>query len=239
MAKTDSYAGKVILGVGAHPDDLDFCCGGTIAKWVKEGAQAYLLVLTDGSKGSEDASITAEELKAIRRDEQESAAETLGVEEVIFFDHTDGELVNDLELRKKVVRVIRKIKPDVVITMDPTFVYDAKMGFINHPDHRVAGQATLDSVYPFARNAKTFPELLDEGLPSHIVKEVLLINFRDMNYFTDISEVMDIKLKAMMSHKSQIDNSKTLKEFMYSANKIMGKKIKVDFAEGFVKINPN
>src|SRR3990167_4271172 len=194
---------KIVLGVCAHPDDLEFGCGGSIAKWVSEGATAYFLVLTDGSKGSEDPNITP------------------------------------VELRKKIVRVIRQIKPDVVITMDPSFLYDAKMGFINHPDHRACGQATLDAIFPFARNAKTFPELLEEGLFSHNVKEVLLVNFQNMNYFVDITDEMETKLEAILAHKSQVDNPEEIQGFMRKAGKMLGKKINVEYAEGFVKINPN
>ena len=230
---------KIVLGVCAHPDDLEFGCGGSIAKWVREGATAYFLVLTDGSKGSEDPNITPEELKVIRRSEQEEAAKILGVKENFFLDYIDGELENNLELRKKIVRVIRQIKPDVVITMDPSFLYDAKMGFINHPDHRACGQATLDAIFPFARNAKTFPELLEEGLFSHNVKEVLLVNFQNMNYFVDITDEMETKLEAILAHKSQVDNPEEIQGFMRKAGKMLGKKINVEYAEGFVKINPN
>ncbi len=232
-------AGKIILGVAAHPDDLEFGCGGSVAKWVSEGATAYFLVLTDGSKGSEDQNITPEELKVIRRSEQEEAAKILGVKENIFLDYIDGELENSLELRKKIVRVIRQLKPDVVITMDPSFLYDAKMGFINHPDHRAAGQATLDAIFPFARNTKTFPELLEEGLPSHKVSEVLLVNFQNTNYFVDITETFETKLKAILKHKSQVENPEEIKSFMEKAGKMLGEKINVNYAEGFIKINPN
>lgn len=228
---------KIILGVCAHPDDLEFGCGGSVAKWVKEGATAYFLVLTDGSKGSEDPNITPAELKEVRRVEQQSAGRVLGVKETFFLDYIDGELENSLELRKKIVRVIRQIKPDTVITMDPSFLYDSNMGFINHPDHRAAGQATLDAIFPFARNSKTFPELLEEGLSCHSVRELLLINFQSMNYFVDITDSMETKLKGIQAHKSQIENPKEIKIFMEKAGKRMGEKINVEYAEGFVKIN--
>lgn len=230
---------KIILGVCAHPDDLEFGCGGSVAKWVKEGATAYFLVLTDGSKGSEDPNITPAELKEVRRVEQQSAGRVLGVKETFFLDYIDGELENSLELRKKIVRVIRQIKPDTVITMDPSFLYDSNMGFINHPDHRAAGQATLDAIFPFARNSKTFPELLEEGLPCHKVSEVLLVNFQNMNYFVDISQDPETKLEAILEHKSQVDNPEQIKGFMRKAGKVMGEKIHVEYAEGFIKINPN
>lgn len=240
MAKDEANMdGKIILGVCAHPDDLEFGCGGSVAKWVKMGAKVNFLVLTDGSKGSEDPNITPEELREIRHAEQKAAAQVLGVKEVLFLDYIDGELENNLDLRKKIVRVIRQIKPDMVITLDPAFIYNVETGFINHPDHRAAGQATLDAIFPFARNAKTFPELLEEGLSSHIVKEVLLINFQNMNHFVDITGTMDAKLEAILEHKSQIGSPEQIKEFMQKAGQAAGEKIEARYAEGFVRIIPN
>src|SRR5438128_687980 len=121
---------KIILAVGAHPDDLEFFAGGTIARYINEGATVYYLILTDGSKGSEDHLLNASELIQIRQDEQRSAASLLGVNEVFFFDYIDGELENSLVVRKKIVEVIRKLKPDIVLTFDPSYLYDVSWGMV-------------------------------------------------------------------------------------------------------------
>lgn len=226
----------VVLGVFAHPDDMEFGSAGTIAKLIDKGATAYYLVLTDGSKGSENMKISHEQLRQIRHREQQAAAKILGVSEVFFMDYTDGELENSPEVRQSIVRYIRQLKPDTVITMDPTFAYDEERGFINHPDHRVAGQATLDAVFPFARNTRTFPKLLKENLPAHKVREVLLNNFQKMNYFVDISETMEVKLKALAQHKSQHDDTQAISRFLKASGETLGEKIGAKYAEGFIRI---
>lgn len=132
---------KVVLAVGAHPDDIDIGCSGSISKWVRQGAKAYYLVLTDSSKGSENLKIPDKKLTKIRHLEQRKAANLLCVKKVFFLDFVDGELENTPALRQKIVEIIRKVKPTTVICFDPTLVYDPKRQFINHPDHRVCGQA--------------------------------------------------------------------------------------------------
>ena len=199
---------KLILAVGAHPDDIDIGSAGTVAKFVKEGGKAFYLVLTDGSKGSENPKISNKELTKIRRAEQQKAADILGVEKVFFLGFVDGELKNTPTLCKQIVKIIRQIKPTTVICWDPTLYYDENRMMVNHPDHRIAGEATMDSVYPFARNARTFPELLDEGLEPHVVEELLIMNFSRANYFVDISGTIDKKLKALAYHKSQFSDIK-------------------------------
>ncbi len=229
---------KTILAVGAHPDDIDIGCSGTIAKWITEGAQVFYLVLTDGSKGSEDLKISTPELIRIRQKEQQKAADLLGVKQVFFLDFVDGELENTPSLRKQIVKIIRQIKPTTVICWDPTLYYDESRMFVNHPDHRKAGEATLDSVYPFARNARSFPELLDEGLEPHVVEELLFINFSKANYFVDISGSIEEKLAALACHKSQFSDIKKFTEMIKQMNKMVGQKAKpkVKYAEGFIKI---
>lgn len=229
---------KTILAVGAHPDDIDIGCSGTVAKNVAEGNDVYYLILTDGSKGSEDPKISSQELTKIRRAEQQKAADTLGVKKVFFFNFVDGELENTPELRKQIIKIIRSIKPTTVICWDPTLYYDENRSFVNHPDHRVGGEATMDCVYPFARNARTFPELLDEGLESHVVEELLLINFSKANYFVDISKVIDKKIEALAKHASQFRDIKKFAEMIKNMNQTAGKraKPKKKYAEAFVKL---
>lgn len=230
---------KIILAVGAHPDDIDIGYSGSIAKWATEGADVYYLVLTDGSKGSENPHISNSELTQIRRAEQQKAADILGVKKVFFLDFVDGELENTPTLRKHIIKIIRQIKPTTVICSDPTFYYDETRHFVNHPDHRISGQATVDCVYPFARNARTFPELLAEGLESHVVEELLLTNFTKANYFIDISETIDKKVTAISAHKSQFNDIKKFTDMIKQMSTIMGKKAKPKkskYAEGFVRI---
>lgn len=139
-------------------------------------------------------------------------------------------------MRRDVVRIIRTLKPDIVFTQDPAFIYDADRGFVNHPDHRAAGQIVLDSVFPFARNSRTFPELLEEGLNSHIVKDVFLTNFQKSNFFVDISSVIEIKLDALAKHKSQQDDPAGTRQFIRERAKMVGKNIDAEYAEGFIRI---
>lgn len=239
---------KIILAVGAHPDDIDIGCSGSVAKFIKDGGEAYYLILTDGSKGSEDSKISNEELIKIRQAEQQKAADLLGVKKVFFLNFVDGELQNTPELRKEVIRIIRQIKPTTVICFDPTLYYDENRMMINHPDHRIAGEATMDCVYPFARNARTFPELLKEGLEPHIVEELLLVNFGKANsfakqnsptvYYVDISETVDKKIEALSCHKSQFNDMDKFSERIKLMTQMIGQKAepKVKYAEGFIRI---
>lgn len=229
---------KTILAVGAHPDDIDIGCSGTIGKFVEESSQVYYLVLTDGSKGSEDPQISSAELTKIRQQEQQAAADILGVKKIFFLNFVDGELENTPILRKEIIKIIRQVKPNTVICWDPTLYYDENRSMVNHPDHRKGGEAVLDCVYPFARNARTFPELLDEGLQPHVVEELLLINFSKANYFIDISSVIDKKIKALATHKSQFRNIDEFGKRIKEMNKMIGQKAepKADFAEGFVRL---
>ena len=229
---------QIILAIGAHPDDIDIGSSGSIAKWIKQGANAYYLVLTDGSKGSEDVKISNTTLTKIRRAEQQSAADLLGVKKVFFLDFVDGELENSPELRKEIVKIIRQIKPTTVMCFDPTLVYDDKHQFINHPDHRVAGQATLDAVFPYARNTRTFPELLSEGLEPHVVDELLMTNFSKNNYSVDISETIDLKIKAIACHSSQFRDIEKFQSLIKKSNALAGSRAtpKVKYAENFQRI---
>ncbi|MBI4038769.1 PIG-L family deacetylase [Candidatus Daviesbacteria bacterium] len=229
---------KTILAVGAHPDDIDIGCSGSISKWIKKGAKAYYLVLTDGSKGSEDPKISHQKLTKLRHAEQKKSANLIGVSRVFFLDFVDGELENTLKLRQKIVKIIRKIKPTTVICFDPTLVYDGQRQFINHPDHRVCGQATLDAVFPYARNIRSFPELLTEGLEPHSVQEVLLINFQKQNFYVDITSNMDLKMAAIGCHQSQFPQMEKFQQRIKAFAQTYGIKAKpkAKYAEGFFKI---
>lgn len=205
-----------ILVILAHPDDPEFFCGGTIARWVQAGHKVSYCLLTCGEKGTKDRTITTDTLCSIRQKEQHAAAAILGVNDVRFLDHPDGYLVPDLELRKEITRVIRQAQPDVLVTCDPTNLY-VRETYLNHPDHRAAGQATLDAVFPAARDHLNFVELWrDELLEPHIVREVWISLVQDPNVAVDISDQFELKLDALSQHVSQIGDRDQLEERMRS-----------------------
>jgi LmbE family N-acetylglucosaminyl deacetylase len=229
---------KVILGVAAHPDDLEFGVAGTVAAYVAQGAKAYYFILTDASKGTADRNLTGQKLTEIRRAEQREAAKILGVSDVFFGNYEDGALEVTQDLKRSIVRVIRQVKPDVVLTMDPTFVYSVERGFVNHTDHRVAGLATLDAVYPLARDHLTFPELLtDEGLEPHKVKTVLLTHFDQHNFYVDITATMETKLNALAAHASQIPDMAAAGDMLRGQAAQLGARIGAKYAEAFVRLD--
>ncbi|MCL4297353.1 MAG: PIG-L family deacetylase [Anaerolineae bacterium] len=199
---TPPIPGRVMV-IMAHPDDPEFFSGGTIAQWCAAGAEIIYLILTNGNKGSDDPAMTPEKLVVIRREEQQAAADVLGVKQVIFFEEPDGELQSTLNLRQRVVAEIRRFKPDAIITLDPTRYFYQGM-YINHADHRAAGEVAVDAVFPAARNRMYHPELLYDGLEPHAVKEVYLAGTMQANRWVDITDVLETKLNAIRCHASQI-----------------------------------
>lgn len=196
---------KRILVILAHPDDPDFFCGATLARWCKEGHEVHYCLLTKGQKGGQDAQIDPVELGEQRVLEQQAAARELGVNSVEFLDYVDGEVFFDLEMRRKIVRVIRRIQPEILVTCDPlnVFPFDQR---INHPDHRAAGQAVVDAAFPAAGSPMFFPEMiLNEGLKPCSVEEVWLSVTGNWNISIDVTEFFDDRLRALHCHKSQID----------------------------------
>lgn len=236
--KFDALQPKVALGVAAHADDLDFGMAGTVAKWAEAGTDVYYLILTNGNKGSSDYETDPSELTQIRRQEQRDAAKILGVKDVFFCDYEDGMLEISPDVKRDIVRVIRKVKPEVVLCFDPTMVYSAARGFINHPDHRAAAQSALDAVFPLARDHLSFPELFkDEGLEPHKTAHVLLLNFEATNFYVDISSVIDKKMDALAAHTSQMPNLEQTQQRLKEQAQQIGTSIGVQYAEGFVRID--
>lgn len=228
---------KIVLGIAAHPDDLDFGAGGTMAKFAAEGAAVHYLILTDGSKGSSDKSITSPELVRIRQAEQRAAVKAIGGQDAQFLDYPDGALEITMELKKDIVKVIRSVKPDVVITMDPGMLYSSARGFINHPDHRAAGQATLDAVFPLARDHLSFPELYASGYEPHITPTILLINFESNNFYVDITATFNTKLAALKAHVSQIADLESTADYMRAMASKTGAPAGYGLAESFVRVD--
>jgi LmbE family N-acetylglucosaminyl deacetylase len=181
----------------AHPDDAEFICSGTVAKFVEEGYRAQYVLATSGNKGSTDPNATPEGLAATREAEQKAAAKALGVEEVTFLRHNDGELEVTLAFRKELALVLRRGRPDVVFTFDPWMPYQI------HPDHRAAGQTALDAIAA-ARDHMYYPEQLTEGLKEHRVHQVYLFSTEHPNYWVDITGTIEKKIAALLCHTSQI-----------------------------------
>lgn len=227
---------RVVLGIAAHPDDLDFAAAGTAAKFAAAGAAVYYLLLTDGSKGTSDQTLSPAALARNRAQEQRAACRAVGGREVFFLGYPDGELEVTPALKKEIVKVIRTVRPDVVITMDPTMVYSARRGLINHPDHRAAGQATLDAVYPLARDHLAYPDLFTTGYKPYKVRTVLLANFDQCNYYVDISGTLEVKLAAIAAHASQTTGLPKEQEIIALAAEA-GKAAGHRYAEGFVRID--
>lgn len=192
-----------VLVVLAHPDDPEFFCGATLAKWAREGKEIRYLLLTCGDKGSDDPAATPEMLCADRQAEQCAAAAVIGVNEVKFLSYPDGELINSPQVRREIVREIRRFKPRLLVTCDPT-TYIRMNAAINHPDHRAAGAAALDSVFPASGNRMYFPELLQEGLLPHVPKEIWLSVSHEPNIWVDVNDTIEVKIAALREHKSQI-----------------------------------
>ena len=187
-----------VMVISPHADDAEGGCGGTVAKWIKEGKSVVYVLCTNGDKGTNDPAIQPEQLAATREKEQLAAAEVLGVREVIFLRHPDQGLEETPEFRKELVRLIRMYRSDTVITVDPYRKY------IWHRDHRITGQVVLDAVFPYARDLYAYPDLNEEGLEPFKVKEVLLWASEEPNYNVDITDVFDIKVRALRCHESQV-----------------------------------
>jgi LmbE family N-acetylglucosaminyl deacetylase len=228
---------KNVLAIFAHPDDMDFSSSGTIAKWAKKGAAITYLVCTDGSKGSDDLAMTQKKLSALRKKEQLAAAKTLGVKEVVFLEYVDGELVVSKKLKEDIAKVIRQKKPDLVITLDPSFLYSVKRGFVNHSDHRAAGQAAIDAVFPLARDRLNFPHHEKQGFLPHRVKTLLLVAMENPSHMEDITSTLAKKLEALKFHKSQVTLDAVFEKRIRERGRMLGKKAGFAYAEGFQCIN--
>ena len=189
-----------VLVVIPHPDDAEFWCAGTISKWTTEGASVHYVLCTDGGKGSSDREMTSEELSVIREREQKDAADALGVQDVVLLRHPDGELEDNQDFRKQLVREIRRVQPEVVLCPEP---YRKNLAW--HRDNRIAGQVALDAVFPCARDHLHFKELWeDEGLEPHKTATVLFWGAEQPDTHIDISGSIDAKVKAVLAHQSQM-----------------------------------
>jgi LmbE family N-acetylglucosaminyl deacetylase len=209
---------KRVMAIFAHPDDPEFFCGASFARWSAEGAHITFVLATSGDKGSSDPEMTHARLIEIREAEERNAASVLGVKEVIFLRYPDGELQPSLELRRDITRLIRLKQPDIVVTNDPTVFWWGTTG-VNHPDHRAIGTATMDAVYPTARDRLNFIEFeRDEGLETHKVHQLYLSGTASPTTKVDVTQFVETKIKALREHKSQISDMEAMAERM-RANK--------------------
>ena len=221
-----------VMVITAHPDDAEFACGGTVAKWVKEGRQVVYVVCTNGDKGSNDPAMTSDKLAQLRIQEQLNAAKTLGVQEVIFLGYPDGELEDTADFRGQLVYLIRKYRPDIVVTMEPHRIAH------QHRDHRIAGIVALDAIFPYARDRLSYPEQLTDGLQPHRVAEAYLAGSEHADVCIDIEDTFPQKLAALQCHVSQVGQrpkeefEKRLREMAAQA----GGKFDVPLAECFRRI---
>ncbi len=187
-----------ILAIFAHPDDAEFGAAGSIAAWTAEGKTVVYVVCTGGGKGTSDRNISPADLERIRQQEQRAAATVLGVSEVVFLGMEDQGLEETQEFRETVVRLIRRYRPEKVISSDPYRRY------LWHRDHRIVGQVVMDALFPYARDHLAYPGLLEEGLEPHKVKEALFFGTDEVNHWIDISDTFEIKLEALICHATQV-----------------------------------
>ncbi len=221
-----------LMVITAHPDDAEFGAAGTVAQWTQMGKRVVYVVCTSGDKGTSDRSLTVEALVALREKEQRAACEVLGVERVIFLGYGDQTLEDTPGFRKRLVEQIRIHRPHTVFTLDPYRRY------LWHRDHRVVGQVVMDAVFPFARDHMAYPDLLEQGLEPHKVREVHYFGTEDINHYSNIETTFERKLTALSCHESQVReiNDGDLRGWLRKRCRLMAQGSKYDLAEAFHKV---
>ncbi len=234
MPKKKEYIPKSAMSIQAHPDDQEFSVAGTLAHWAKAGCEIVSVVITSGDSGSNDPARGADykaTLASLREAEQTAANAVIGVHETVFLRYPDGELEPTLQLRRDLTRLIRRCKPDVVVTGDPqAFFYGSE--YVNHPDHRAAARAACEAVFPSAGTRLIFTDLLDEGFEPHNIKRLYIHGAEKSDTWVNISKTMDIKIEALRKHVSQLGDWDVDKE-MRAWAKETGKKKKMKYAEAY------
>jgi LmbE family N-acetylglucosaminyl deacetylase len=196
---------KRVLVIVPHPDDPDFAFGGTALQMSRQGIEITYMILTNGDKGNHNPLITRNQLILMRKEEQREAAALCGVKHVIFMDEEDGFLQPTPELRKRVVREIRRIRPELIVCFNPER-YLVGDGYINHPDHRNAGLVALEAIFPAADNPMFYPDLTNEGYPPHKISQLYVAGHKESNVEIDITEDIETKIQAILCHKSQFQD---------------------------------
>jgi LmbE family N-acetylglucosaminyl deacetylase len=201
-----------ILVVTAHPDDVDFGAAGSIATWTEQGIDVSYCLVTDGDAGGFDEGMTRSDMARLRRAEQTAAAREVGVSDLHFLAYPDGRLTPTIELRRDISRVIRRVRPQRVVTQSPQRNFQRI--YASHPDHLAAGEAVLCAVYPDARNPFAHPELLEEGFQPHTVPEVWLMGGPEPDAVVDVTDTFDRKVAALRRHVSQVGHREDLEEML-------------------------
>lgn len=224
-----------VLVIAAHPDDVDFGCAGTLARWAREGAEIFYTICSSGEKGTDDPTIPNHALALTREKEQRSAARVVGVKEVIFLRKPDGEMQYSLEFRGELVRVIRQFRPEILFTHDPANqAFDNQ--YIFHADHRVVAQLAFDAAYPAALNRNYYPGHLAEGLAPHGISEIYFFATGKPDTWIDISSTLNQKIRALRCHRSQLPDPKGMETFVRTMFAAWGKEKGFKYAERFRRL---
>ena len=230
--------GERVLVITAHPDDVDYGLAGTVALLTAHGVDVTYCIATDGNQGGSDESISRDEMARIRRAEQIAAASVVGVRDVHFLGVPDGQVVADLELRKKMVAEIRRVRPNVVVAQSPERIWERI--YASHPDHLATGEAVAQAIYPDARNPFAFPDLLEAGLKPWTVEQLWLTTNPSPNSFVDVTSTLDQKLAALACHVSQgadtPDTHERVKEWLNATATAAGLPTG-SYAEAFLVVN--
>ena len=224
-----------VLVVAAHPDDIEFGAGGTVARWVTEGATVRYLLVTRGDKGSDDPDVDVDALVLTRETEQRAAAAELGVEGVDFLDQPDGQVEATLALRERITFAIRSFRPEIVMTHDPTVLF-VNNEWVNHPDHRAVGQVTVDAVFPTARDPLNFRQHREAGLDPWKVAELYLWSTNEANQIVDIGDVIERKVAALGHHASQFRHFDDVARWVRRRSEELGERAGYAAAEGFRRV---
>jgi LmbE family N-acetylglucosaminyl deacetylase len=224
-----------VLVVAAHPDDIEFGAAATVARWVDEGAEVHYLLVTRGDKGSDDPNTDVEALAALREREQRAAAGEVGVAGVEFLSEPDGQVEPTLRLRERITRAIRELRPEVVMTHDPTVLF-VNNEWVNHPDHRAVGQVTVDAVFPTARDPLNFREQIREGLEPWKVAELFLWSTNEANQLVDVADTLERKIDALRHHSSQFRSFDEVARWVRRRSEELGERAGYRAAEGFRRV---
>ena len=225
------YVPASAMAIVAHPDDIDFSCAGTLARWAQAGCRVSCLLCTSGDVGIAEPGMTREKAAEIREAEAREAARIIGATEIVFLREPDGLLQPTLDLRRRLVREIRRFRPEVIVTGDPTVVW-SRGDYINHPDHRAAATAALDATFPAAGQPNLFEEFEREGIKAHKVRKVYVTTWGDADVYVNIESTIDQKINALRAHKSQMkdwDPEENVKK--WASERAKGKEMA--YAEGF------
>jgi LmbE family N-acetylglucosaminyl deacetylase len=235
QVRTEPDPPERALVISAHPDDIEFTCAGTVAKWTKAGSQVRYVVATSGDAGTHRRGVTREELARTREAEQRAAARVAGVEEVIFLGYRDGEVTPSLELRRDIVREIRRFRPTFVICYDPTRLFVGG-SYVNHPDHRAVAQAALDALSPTSAMPLSFPEQIEEGLEPYRVRHILVASTDRADTWIDIESTLELKIEALCKHVSQFDGRRDFEGMVRAWAAETGAQVGLRYAEAYRSI---